>query len=205
MTRLLSIIFFTCIFNNVIAQNSIEKQITVKQIGKHLENNYLHLKRSSKKVYFYNQDGLISKVISHKRHHYAYLRVIGEITNYNYQNEIVIEIDTTYCCEDDNIINVTTDTLNRKSFTKIPSFDSENFILDLNKRLIESKSNKRTKKYHYSKNGLLKKIAFHYSDSLDKQSKYYNINYKWTNIKGLSTDAVIRLNTFLIWQHGYGI
>ena len=172
MSKLFLLFIFATTLNNLVAQNSSKNQIKVKQIGNRLNDGFLNLKRTSKKIYYYNKDGSISKVKKYGRHHYFYLKVVGQITNYSYQDKIVISIDSTYCCEDDNIVNVTTDTINKKSFIKIPSFDSKNFILDSENRLIESKYRNRVTKYLYDKDGFIEKISIYYSDNLEQLSNY---------------------------------
>ncbi len=206
MKKLLLIIFITILFFSLNAQDTENKTIEVKQIGKHFDKNFLNLEKSSKKVYYFNPNGLISKVIKHGRYHYAYLKVIGRITNYKYQNNLVIEIDSSYCCEDDEIINISIDTLDLEFITKKLLYDSKYNIYDSTERLIQSSNDfSEVKKYEYQENGLISEIIYYYSDIDNNLDKKNHLIFRWKNENELSKEAIERLNNFILWQHEFHI
>ena len=206
MKRLLIIFFLTNIFFSLKAQKDENVIIEVKQIGKHFDNNFLNLEKSSKKIYYFNPNGLISKIIKYGRYHYAYLSVIGQKTIYKYQNDLVLEIDSSYCCEDNENINISVDTLDLGFITKKLLYDSKYNIYDSNKRLVQSANGfGEVKKYKYYENGLISKIIYYYSDSNDNIDKKNHLIFRWKNVKTLSKETIERLNNFILWQHEFGI
>ncbi len=196
----------TILLISVNAQNTEKKTIEVKQLGKHLKNNFLNFKSSSKKIYYFEPNGLISKSIKYGRHHYAYLSVIGLIENYQYDNNVVIEVDTTYYNESDETFNVTIDTLRLDFITRKLSYDSTYNKYDRNQNLIQSANDfNQVKKYEYKHNGLISRITYYYADDKKKLSKKNYLIYRWKNIKRLSKATIDRLNNFILWQHEIGI
>jgi YD repeat-containing protein len=206
MKRLLLIIFLANTFISLNAAEAESKIIEVIQIGKHYDNNFLNLKESSKKVYYFNPNGLVSRIAKYGRYHYAYLKVIGRITNYQYLNGLVIEIDSSYCCEDDENINISIDTLDLEFITKKLLYDSKYNIYDNDEKLIQSSNDfSEVKKYEYDENGLISKIIYYYSDSDDNLEKTNHLIFRWKNDKGLSKETIERLNNLILWQHEFEV
>jgi hypothetical protein len=96
---------------NLFSQKAENNLIEVTQTGKHFNNNFLHIKRSSKKAYYFDRNGMILKSIKYGRYHYAYLNVIGHIETFIYYDDNVIEIDSSYCCQEDSLLQISIDTL----------------------------------------------------------------------------------------------
>lgn len=187
------------------AQNTANKAIEVKQLGKHSNRNFFNFTLSSKKIYYFDTNGLILKSIKYGRHHYAYLRVVGRVQNYHYENDVVIEIDTTYHIKNDEIFIVSIDTLPLDFILKNPKYNYAYTIYDTNQHLTQSRDGLfRVKKYKYKKNGLMYKIIYYHSDDENNLTKIYSLVYRWKNIRGLSKSTIQRLNNFILWQHDLG-
>ena len=206
MKKLLLLFYFSSLFGISTAQKSVDKSIEVKQRGKNYDTNFLNLKKSSKKDYYFNPKGLITSIVKYGRHHYAYLKVIGQKTNYNYQGDLVIEIDSNYCCQDDENINISADTLTLQFITKKYLYDTKFNVYDSSERLLQSANDfSEVKKYKYKASGLISKINYYYSDSDQNLDKKGHLIFKWSNVKGLSKETIERLNNFILWQHELGI
>lgn len=188
----LVVLFFMISFN--LNAQEIEKMIEVKEIGKHFNNSLLN-SRSSKKLYEFHSNGMISRILKYGRYHYAYLHVIGRIISYKYQNDTVIEIDSSYCCEDDENIRVSIDT-NNISYVSLQYIDLS-CIFDSTRRLIQSSNNYQLKKYEYNEKGLISRITFYYKWSNDKASQ---LRFIWKNEKRLSKETINSINNFIVWH-----
>ena len=202
LTIILLIVFWTF---NITAQKTENGQLTIVQKGIHYENNFLNLKKSSKKEYIFDSKFRISRVYKYGRYHDNRLKLIGEIADFMYQDSLVIEFDSSYCCTDNRIMTIIIDTFSIELFNRKLRIDTLNNVYDGEKRLVQSIDKYNTlKKFVYEKSGLIYRIKYFYKydELLEKKSI---LKDKWKNTNNMSIHEIERTNNFILWQHGFGI
>ncbi len=200
--KLVVLFILTISLYSVYGQNTENRIIEVKQIGKPIKNNSLNLKLSSKKSYSFDSTGLILKMIKYGRHHYAYLSVIGRVEYYTYDSNMVVETDTTYFIESDDEFNITIDTFEINDLSRKLQYDSKSNLFDSNQNLIQTSNEfSQVKKFEYKNNGLISKITYYYADMEKNLNKKSRLTFQWGKIGKLSKGSIDRINNFIIWRH----